>query len=137
MFRAVFDTGATLSIVASRLLTPSDIQKTKTVAIKVGDGRTIHSLGGVNVTVCLGDEQLTQHCGVLDTHAFDIVIGTDFPRRNPQVKLLSLQHPYALRCDFGGGLFSVPLECPNLRTLEASESFLALARRNGKKGKGK
>ena len=66
--------------------------------------------GGVDVTVCLGDEQVTQHCKVLDTDAFDIVIGTDFLRRNPQVELLSLQRPYALHCDFGSGLFSVPLE---------------------------
>ena len=47
---------------------------------------------------------------MLDTDAFDIVIGTDFLRRNPQVKLLSLQRPYALHCNFGSGLFSVPLE---------------------------
>ena len=47
---------------------------------------------------------------MLDTGAFAIVIGTDFLRRNPQVRLLSLQRPYALHCDFGSGLFSVPLE---------------------------
>ena len=62
------------------------------------------------VTVCLGDEQVTQHCKVLDTDDFDIVIGTDFLRRNPRVKLLSLQRPYALHCVFGSGFFSVPLE---------------------------
>ena len=89
VFRAVLDTGATLSIVARRLL--KTFRKTKTVAIRVGDGRTIHSLGGVDVTICLGDETVTQHCRVLDTDAFDIVIGTDFLRRNPQVKMLSLQ----------------------------------------------
>ena len=44
VFGAVLDTGATLSIVAQRLLKP--FKKTKTVAIRVGDGRTIHSLGG-------------------------------------------------------------------------------------------
>ena len=80
------------------------------MAIRVGDRRTIHSPGQVDVTVCLGDEQVTQHCKVLDTDAFDIVIGTDFLRRNPKVKRLSLQRPYALHCDFGSGLFSVPLE---------------------------
>ena len=89
VFRAVLDTGATLSIVAWRLL--KTFKKAKTVAIRVGDGRTIHSLGGVNVTICLGDETLTQHCRVLDTDAFDIIIGTDFLRRNPQVRILSLQ----------------------------------------------
>ena len=108
VLRAVLDTGATLSIVARRLL--KTFRKTKTVAIRVGDGRTIHSLGGVDVTICLGDETVTQHCRVLDTDAFDIVIGTDFLRRNPQVKMLSLQRPYSLHCDFGSGLFSVPLE---------------------------
>ena len=108
VFRAVLDTGATLSIVARRLL--KTFKKTKTVAIRVGDGRTIHSLGGLDVTICLGDETVTQHCRVLETDAFDIVIGTDFLRRNPQVKMLSLQRPYSLHCDFGSGPFSVPLE---------------------------
>ena len=93
---------------ARRLL--KTFEKTKRVAIRVGDGRTIHLLGGVHVTICLGDETVTQHCRVLDTDAFGIVIGTDFLRRNPQVKVLSLQRPYSLHCDFGSGLFSVPLE---------------------------
>ena len=96
VFRGVLDTGATLSIVARRLL--RTFKKTKTVAIRVGDGRTIHFFGGVDVTICLGDETVTQHCRVLDTDAFDIVIGTDFLRRNPQVKMLSLQRLFfALR----------------------------------------
>ena len=47
---------------------------------------------------------------MLDTDAFDIVIGTDFLRRNPQVQMLSLQRPYSLHCDFGSELFSVALE---------------------------
>ena len=109
VFRAVLDTGATLSIVARRLL--KTFRKTKTVAIRVGDGRTIHSLGGVDVTICLGDENRDSTLqSVGPTDAFDIVIGTDFLRRNPQVKMLSLQRPYSLHCDFGSGLFSVPLE---------------------------
>ena len=107
-FRAVLDTGATLSIVPWRLL--KTFKKTKTVAMRVGDGRTIHSFGGLDVTICLGDETVTQHCRVVDTDAFDIVIGTDFLRRNPKVKRLSLQRPYSLHCDFDSGLFSVPLE---------------------------
>ena len=108
VFGPVLDTGATLSIVARRLL--KTFRKTKTVAIRVGDGRTIHSLGGVDVTICLGDETVTGHCRVLDTDAFDIVIGTGILRRNPQVKMLSLQSSYSLHCDFGSWLFSVPLE---------------------------
>ena len=108
VFRALLDTSATLCIVARRLL--ETFKKTETVAIRVGDARTIHSLGPGDVTICLGDETVTQHCRVLDTDAFDIVIGTDFLRRNPQGKMLSLQRSYSLHCDFGSGRFSVPLE---------------------------
>ena len=115
VFRAVLDTGATLSIVARRLL--KTFKKTKTVAIRVGDGRTIHSLGGVDVTICLGDETVTQHCRVLDTDAFDIVIGTDFLRRNPQVKMLSLQRPYSLHCDFGSGFSPFLWSCQDEKSL--------------------
>ena len=105
---AVLDTGATRSIVAWRL--PKTFKKTKTVAIRVGDRRTIHFLGGVDVTICLGDKTVTQHCRVLDTDAFDIVIGTNFLRRNPQVKKLSFRRPYSLHCDVGSQLFCVPFE---------------------------
>ena len=108
VFRAVLDTGATLSIVVRPLL--KTFKKTKTVAIRVRDEHAIHSLGAVDVTICLGDETVTQHCRVLDTDHFDIVIGTDFLRRNPEEKMLSLQRPYSLYCDFGSGLFAVPLE---------------------------
>ena len=85
--------------------------------------------GGVHVTVCLGNEQVTQHCKVLDSDAFDLVIGTDFLRRNPQVKLLSLQCPYALHCDFGSGLFSVPLQLPGRK-----ESGLRYVKRSYRTG---
>ena len=43
---------------ARRLLKQAKIRKTKTVAIRVADGRTIHSLVGVDVTVCPGNEQV-------------------------------------------------------------------------------
>ena len=46
LYKAVLDMGATLSIVACRLLKQAKMRKTKTVAIRVGDGRTIQSLGG-------------------------------------------------------------------------------------------
>ena len=107
-FCQLHDTGATLSIVARRLL--KTYKKIKTVAIEVGDGRTINLLVVVDVSICLGDKSAMQHCEVLDTNAFDIVISTDFLRKNPEVKMLSLQRPYALHCGFGNGLFSVPLE---------------------------
>ena len=108
LFQAVLDTGATLSIVARRV--QETFMQTITVAIRVGDDRTNHSLWVVNESICFGDESVMQHCRVLDTDAFDIVIGTDFLRKSPKVKMLSLQCPNALHCNFGSGLFSVRLK---------------------------
>ena len=91
VFQAVLDTCATLSIESRRLL--KTFKKAKTVAIRVGDGRTILSLGGIHVSICLGDDSMMQQCNVLNTDAFDIVIGTGLLRKITQLKLLSLQHP--------------------------------------------
>ena len=46
VYKAGSDRGTTLSIVARRLLKHAKIRKTKTVTIRVGDGRTIHSRRG-------------------------------------------------------------------------------------------
>ena len=86
VYKAVLDASATLSIVASTLLKSAKFPKTKTVAIRVGDGKTIHSLGALHLTVCLGDEQVTKRCKLLDTNAFDIVIGTYCLCRNPRLR---------------------------------------------------
>ena len=119
------DTGGTLSIVGRTLLMQAKIRKSKTAAIRVWYGRTIPSLRGIHVTVCLGDEKVAQHCNVLDTTAFDIVIGTDFLRCNTEVKLLSfcqsLQSAYALHCECGSGLFTVPVD--PLRRKESGLSY--------------
>ena len=50
VFRAVLDTGATLSIGARPPL--RFFKRTKTVTIRVADGRTIHSLGVVDGSIC-------------------------------------------------------------------------------------
>ena len=46
VMEAVLDEDATLSIMACRLLKQARIRKTKPVAIRLVDGRTIHPLGG-------------------------------------------------------------------------------------------
>ena len=100
VYKAVLDTGTTLSIVARRLLKQARIRKNETVAIRVGNSSTIHSLGALAVTICLGDEQVSEHCRVLDTDAFDIVIGTDFLRSNSRVTLFLCPSVRLWQCPF-------------------------------------
>ena len=41
--------------------------------------------GGVDVSICLGDETVTQHCRVLDTDAFDIVLAPTSCEETPRL----------------------------------------------------
>ena len=109
VYHAVLNTGATLSIVARGLPKQATIRKTERPVLRVGDGRTIHLQGTVNVTLCMGVEEVNQHCKVPDTDAVDIVIGTIFLCCTPQGELLSLQRPYGLHLQLRSGLFSVSL----------------------------
>ena len=47
---------------------------------------------------------------VMDTEAFDFVLGTDFFVQHSQIQSLTLQAPYLLYVDHGSGRESVPLE---------------------------
>ena len=69
--------------------------------------------GGVNMTECLGDEDLTKLCKVRDTDAVTMSLAQIFMRRNPQAGLLSLQRPYALHCDFSTPMISAAVFSQN------------------------
>ena len=71
--------------------------------------------GGVKVTVYLGTEKVTQQCRVLDTDAFDIVIGTHFLCRNPWVKMVSLQYPMPCTASSAVAFSLSLLSCHNER----------------------
>ena len=47
---------------------------------------------------------------MIDTEAFDFVLGTDFFVQHSQIQSLTLQAPYLLYVDHGNGRDSVPLE---------------------------
>ena len=89
----MLDTIAAHSILARRLLKQAKIRNSASTAMRVGDGGTIQSLERVKVTACLGDEEVTQHCKLLDTDAFDIVIGTDFVCCDPEWSCCPYKEP--------------------------------------------
>ena len=109
-FRGVLDTGATISIVAKEGLPRVD-QKIilPTEAIRMGDGHVVHSCGDCEVEVPMGSRRITPWFYVMDTEAFDCVLGTDFFVEHSQILSLTLQAPYVLQVDYGDGWESVPL----------------------------
>ena len=81
-----------------------------TAAIRMGDGHVVHSFGDLEVEVPIGSRSIAHRFYVMDTEAFNFVLGTDFFVEHSQILSLTLQAPYVLQVDHGDGWESVPLE---------------------------
>ena len=118
------DTGATISIVAKKVLPCGSLKNTMTTAaIRMGDGHVVHSCGDCEVEVPMGSRTIAHRFYVMDTEAFDFVLGTDFFVQHSQIQSLTLQAPYLLYVDHGSGRESVPLE-----QSEHTSSYLRLSK---------
>ena len=110
-YLGVLDTGATISILAKKTLARGDLKNTMpTAAIRMGDGHVVHSCGNCEVDVPMGSRNIAHRFYVMDTEAFDFVLGTEFFVEHSQILSLTLQAPYVLEVDHGEGGESVPLE---------------------------
>ena len=109
-YLGVLDTGATISIVAKKTLPCGSLKNTMTTAaIGMGAGHVVHSCGGCEVR-CLRSRTIAHWFYVMETEAFDFILGSDFFVRYSQIQSLTLQAPYLLYVDHGEGRESVPLE---------------------------
>ena len=110
-YLGVLDTGATISIVAKKILPRRDLKNIMpTAAIRKGDGHVVHSCGDCEVEVPMGSRSIAHRFYVMEAEAFDFVLGTDFFVEHSQILSLTLQAPYVLQVDHGDGGESVPLE---------------------------
>ena len=123
-YLGVLDTGATISIVAKKILPCGSLKNTMTTAaIRMGDGNVVHSCGDCEVEVPMGSGTVAHRFYVMDTEAFDFVLGTDFFVQHSKIQSLTLQAPYLLYVDHGSGRESVPLE-----QSEHTSSYLRLSK---------
>ena len=95
-----------------------------TAAIRMGDGHVVHSCGDCEVEVPMGSRSIAHQFYVMDTEAFDFVLGTNFFVEHSQILSLTLQAPYVLQVDHGDGWKSVPLE-----QSEHTSSYLRVCKR--------
>ena len=110
-YLGVLDTGATISIVAKNILPRRDLKNTMpTAAIRMGDGHVVHSCGDCEVDVPFGSRSIAHRFYMMDTEAFDFILGTNFLVEHSQIPSFTLQAPYVLQVDHGEGGDSVPLE---------------------------
>ena len=88
------------------------------------DGHVVHSCGDCEVEVPMGFRSIAHRFYVMDTEAFDFVLGTNSFIEHSQILSLTLQAPYVLQVDHGDGLESVPLE-----QSEHTSSYLRVCKR--------
>ena len=78
-YLGVLDTWATICIVAKKILPRGDLKNIMpTAATRMGDGHLVHSCGDCEVGVPMGCRSIAHRFYVMDTEAFDFVLGTDF-----------------------------------------------------------
>ena len=124
-YLGVLYTGATICIVAKKSLPCGYLRNIlPTAAIRMGDGHVVHSCGDCEVQVPMGSRSIAHRIYVMDTEAFDFVLGTDFFVNHSQILSLTLQAPYVLQVDHGDRWKSVPLE-----QCEHTSSYLRVCRR--------
>ena len=90
-----------------------------TAAIQMGDGYVVHSCEDCEVEVPMGSRTIAHRFYVMNTEAFDFVLGTDLFVQHSQIQSLKLQVTYLLYVDHCSGRESVPLE-----QLEHTSSYL-------------
>ena len=120
----VLDTAATIKIVAKKKLPCGSLKNTMpTAAIRMGDGHAVHSCRDCEVEVPMGSRTIAHRFYVMDTEAFDFVLGTDLSVQHSQIQALSLQAPFLLYVDHSNRRESVPLE-----QLEYTSTYLRVSK---------
>ena len=110
-YLGVLATGATISIVAKKILPRGDLKNIMpTAAIRMGDGHLVHSFGDCEVELPMGSGSIAHRFYLMGTKAFDFVLGTDFFVEHSHILSLNLQAPYVLQVDHGDWWESVALE---------------------------
>ena len=93
----VLDTGATISIVAKKILPCGDLKNIlPTAAIRMGYGHVPHSCGDCEVEVPMGSRSIAHRFYVMDTEASDFVLGTS-SLSTPRFYPSSCKHPMSSR----------------------------------------
>ena len=63
---------------AKKFVPDSQLKKSDAIPLQIGSGEYIYSLGSTDLTLTFGSKVLRLHAVVVDTMAFNAVLGTDF-----------------------------------------------------------
>ena len=90
---AIIDSGATVSVIAKRLVSNQELKREDLFPVQVANGETVYTLGSTILSMTFDDKLFEQKAQVMDTHAFDAVLGLDFLSGNPRCGGILTQPP--------------------------------------------
>ena len=123
---AIIDSGATISAVSKAYVSDSILDRRNITPIQVGSGETIFSLGEADLKIDFGQKTIVQRALVIDTSAFQAVLGMDFLSNSRVGGLITQPPPGKLL--FDGELFPLmeikcPQACKRLFRIFKKESY--------------
>ena len=74
---AIIDTGATISVVSKNFVANANIARAQTIPVEVGNGETVFTCGTTTMMLKMGEKEIPHTAHVLETNAFQAVLGMD------------------------------------------------------------
>lgn len=96
---AIIDTGATMSVISKNCVHQGAIVRTMSIPVTVGSGQTIFTLGEAEMVLKLGEKAIPLKAQVLDTDAFQAVLGMDFLQGPRCTGIITFPSPPKLMLD--------------------------------------
>ena len=90
--KAIIDSGATVSVVSKRLVSDYALRREESIPVQVANGQSVFTLGTTTLSMMFDNVPFEQKAQVLETDAFEAVLGMDVLRNSPAV-VASLHNP--------------------------------------------
>ena len=91
--KAIIDSGATISVISKKYVLDKALKREQSFPVQVANGETIFTLGTTVMSMKFDDVFFEQKVQVMDTSAFDAVLGLDFLSGNPRCGGILTQPP--------------------------------------------
>ena len=91
--RAIIDSGATVSVISRKFVNDHALKREDAYPVQVANGETVFTLGSTVMTMRFDDTLFEQRVQVMETSAFDAVLGLDFLSGNERCGGVLTQPP--------------------------------------------
>ena len=91
--KAIIDSGATVSVISKRFVSEQGLKREDAFPVQVANGETVYTLGSTKLTMKFDETLFEQKVQVMDTSAFDAVLGLNCLSGNARCSGILTQPP--------------------------------------------